>query len=53
MHIVALDAGGLEAIEVVRSQIVVGLVVAHHMVDADQQTMRERDDGFLFAAPAC
>jgi hypothetical protein len=32
MHIVALDAGGLEAIEVVRPQIVVGLVVAQHGV---------------------
>ena len=40
---VALDVRGLEAVEVIGTKVAIRLVVTEHMVDAHQQTMRERD----------
>ena len=48
----ALDLGGLQFLKVIRTQIAVGLVFAQHMVQDDQDAMRDRDYRLLLAPPA-
>ena len=48
--VLALEPGVVKLLEVVRSQVMVGLVGAQHVIDADQEAMGDRHNGALFAA---
>ena len=43
---------GIEFIKVVSTEILVGLVVAEHEIDGNQQAVLDRADGALFSTPA-
>ncbi len=48
---VTLDTGGLQLLEIVRAEIAVRLAFAEHVIQNDQDPVRHRDHGFLFASP--
>ena len=47
-HMVAFDLGGLSLLEVVGAEIGVGTPVAQHVVEDDQDTMRDGNHRLLF-----
>jgi hypothetical protein len=52
VDIAALETRAIHLLEIVGAQIIVRLVVTHQMGENHQDTVRYRQDGFLFAPSA-